>query len=167
MRGKVIHNRSGQALVEFAIVVPVLLLLLLGIVQMGFLLNGYITVQQAARIAVRNASLGEPWGTTSQSSSVLGSAVNQMSYGFDTGQVANLAAVGWACSSSSTGGQPTVSVTVDYKYPLFISSHRINLTRTYTMVQEDAASTSVSTSNASDPYQGSNNSTTFSTSCPP
>ncbi len=51
------HIAYGQALVEFVLVVPVLILLLLGLVCVGqFLLTNY-TVTQAARAAAHQAAL--------------------------------------------------------------------------------------------------------------
>lgn len=51
-------EEAGQALVEFAIVVPVLLLLVMGLIQFGFIFNGQITltsaVREGARLAVVN-----------------------------------------------------------------------------------------------------------------
>jgi Flp pilus assembly protein TadG len=51
------HLRSerGQALVEFAFVLPLLAGLLLGIVQVGMVLSNYITLTDAARVGARKA----------------------------------------------------------------------------------------------------------------
>lgn len=49
-------DRGSQA-VEFAILVPVLLLILLGIVTFGFVFNAQITVTQAAREGARFAAI--------------------------------------------------------------------------------------------------------------
>ncbi len=51
-------NEEGQALVELALVLPFLLLILLGIVQFGFVLNGQIAVSSAAREGARLAAMG-------------------------------------------------------------------------------------------------------------
>jgi Flp pilus assembly protein TadG len=45
----------GQTAVEFALIAPVLLLLLLGIVQGGIVFHNYLTVTDAARAAERQA----------------------------------------------------------------------------------------------------------------
>jgi Flp pilus assembly protein TadG len=50
-----LHSEHGQAAVEFALVVPVLLLLLLGIIQGGIVFHNYLTVTDAARAAARQA----------------------------------------------------------------------------------------------------------------
>jgi Flp pilus assembly protein TadG len=54
-RRKSLRSESGQTAVEFALVAPVLILLLLGIVQGGITFHNYITVTDAARAAARQA----------------------------------------------------------------------------------------------------------------
>ncbi len=56
-----ISSERGQALVEFAIVLPVLLLLLFGLVEFAFVLNASSTVNYASRVAALLAAEG---GTT-------------------------------------------------------------------------------------------------------
>lgn len=48
---------GGQSLVEFSLILAPLLLLLLGVVQFGFIFNAYITVSTAAREAAREGSI--------------------------------------------------------------------------------------------------------------
>lgn len=55
-------GRSGQALIEFALVLPLLALLLLGIITFGLYLNANLTVEQAARIGARAGAIGDPLG---------------------------------------------------------------------------------------------------------
>lgn len=52
-RYKLIKNEKGQAIVEFAIVLPVLILLILGSIEYGWLLYGKITLNSAAREGAR------------------------------------------------------------------------------------------------------------------
>jgi hypothetical protein len=47
---------SGQSLVEFALVVPIFILLMMGILEYGFLYNNILTVQYAARQGVSAAA---------------------------------------------------------------------------------------------------------------
>ena len=47
----------GQSLVEFSLVLTPLLLLLLGIVQFGFIFNTYVTLANATREAARNGTI--------------------------------------------------------------------------------------------------------------
>lgn len=62
------RREDGQALVEFAIVTPVLLLLVLGIVQFGILFNNYITLTDAVRAGARQGAVSrqhsDPVGVT-------------------------------------------------------------------------------------------------------
>jgi Flp pilus assembly protein TadG len=51
-------SRRGQALVEFALVVPLLILLLLGIMEFGWLVKNQLTVANAARDGARYAAVG-------------------------------------------------------------------------------------------------------------
>jgi Flp pilus assembly protein TadG len=42
-------NESGQAMVEFAIILPILLVLVFGIIQFGITFNNYMTLTDAVR----------------------------------------------------------------------------------------------------------------------
>ena len=52
-------RRRGSTLVEFAAVLPVLLALLIGIMEFGWLVKNNLTIANAAREGSRNASLGK------------------------------------------------------------------------------------------------------------
>jgi Flp pilus assembly protein TadG len=56
-RRKDIRGESGQALVEFALVAPLLLVLVFAVVQFGLLYNNYLQVTDAARTAARQAAI--------------------------------------------------------------------------------------------------------------
>ncbi|GAB4498868.1 MAG: hypothetical protein OHK003_12680 [Anaerolineales bacterium] len=51
----------AQSMVEFAITLPILLLLLTGMVEFGFMLNTYLSIQDAARSAARRFSITNPF----------------------------------------------------------------------------------------------------------
>lgn len=51
-------NQDGQALVEFAVVLPVLLLLIMGIAQFGMAFSSYLTLENASRDATRAGIIG-------------------------------------------------------------------------------------------------------------
>lgn len=53
-------EERGQAMVEFAIVVPILLLLVFGIIQFGILFNHYQTLTDAVRVGARQAAVSRP-----------------------------------------------------------------------------------------------------------
>jgi Flp pilus assembly protein TadG len=52
-----IHAEDGAAAVEFALVVPILILLVFGIIEFGFVFNQWLSVTHAAREGVRTYSL--------------------------------------------------------------------------------------------------------------
>ncbi|MCP8969322.1 TadE/TadG family type IV pilus assembly protein [Ectobacillus ponti] len=52
-------KESGQSLVEFALVLPVLVLLIFGIIDFGRVLHTYLTLDHAGREAARAASIGK------------------------------------------------------------------------------------------------------------
>lgn len=55
---KSLKNQKGQALVEFAIVLPVLLMLVMGIIQFGMMLNSYLAIENASREGARAGIVG-------------------------------------------------------------------------------------------------------------
>jgi Flp pilus assembly protein TadG len=52
------RERAGTATVEFALVLPLLMALLFGIIEFGFLFKDQLTLQQAAREGSRTAAVG-------------------------------------------------------------------------------------------------------------
>jgi Flp pilus assembly protein TadG len=50
---KNLKNEKGQSLVEFAILLPLLLLLLMGILEFGLMLNAYLSINNSAREGAR------------------------------------------------------------------------------------------------------------------
>ncbi len=71
-------HKSGGSAVEFALIVPVLLLVLLSIVQFGIVLNNYVEVSAAARASERQFALarGSTTPVTNATSAVKNSAPN-------------------------------------------------------------------------------------------
>jgi Flp pilus assembly protein TadG len=62
------HNEQGQAMVEFILVLPVLLIVLLGIFQFGITFKNYISLTDAVRAGARTAAVSrytvDPVATT-------------------------------------------------------------------------------------------------------
>ncbi len=52
-----IRDERGQSMTEFAIVLPILVVLLFGIVQFGILFNNYVTLTDAVRAGARAAAV--------------------------------------------------------------------------------------------------------------
>jgi hypothetical protein len=68
MRRIDLRKQNGQSMVEFALVAPVLLMLVLGIIQFGIVLNNYMALTDAVRAGSRQAAVGrtaaDPIGET-------------------------------------------------------------------------------------------------------
>ncbi|MFQ5943582.1 MAG: TadE family protein [Anaerolineales bacterium] len=63
LRARLARNptiRRAQSLVEFSIMLPVLLIMLSGVIEMGFMLNSYLDVIDAARETARFAANDDP-----------------------------------------------------------------------------------------------------------
>lgn len=73
-----IRNNRGQTLVEFAIILPVLLLLVVGMMEFGLVINQYMVVAEAAREGARSAALG---GTDANVISTSKNAASQIDKG--------------------------------------------------------------------------------------
>lgn len=54
-----IKNKKGQAIVELAIILPFLLLLIIGMVDCGRVMNAYLVTTNASREGARQASVGK------------------------------------------------------------------------------------------------------------
>ena len=70
-------HRRGQALVEFALVLPVLALFLLSILQFGVLFSNQVGITNAVREAVRNAS-ALPVATVSDATTAANSVYSRL-----------------------------------------------------------------------------------------
>jgi Flp pilus assembly protein TadG len=91
----------GAAAVEFALLLPVLLLILFMIIDAGRALNAQITLTQAAREGARLAALGQPTSTVVSSTQSAATGLTGV-----TVQVTGCAA----------GAGPTSSATVSVSY---------------------------------------------------
>lgn len=56
---KIIKSKKGQTMVETALILPVILLILLGIMEFGRLFSNYLIVSNASREGARYAALGK------------------------------------------------------------------------------------------------------------
>lgn len=67
---RALKSNKGQALVEMAFVLPILLLVLMGIVEFGRILNSYLIITNASREGARYSAIHS---TNTQITSVIGS----------------------------------------------------------------------------------------------
>jgi Flp pilus assembly protein TadG len=152
------HRGRGQALVEFALVIPVFLLVLCGILDFGFMLFTRMSVINAVREGARAGIMVADASTIPDivRDRVI-SAAAQAGLGLTAANVSSVTCVGTAPSpapatcdwtkydptSNPTGAQPgdSVLVTVTYDYPTFfplLFGTKIPLTSTVQMVLESA-----------------------------
>jgi len=70
------QRQSGQSLVEFAVVVPIFLLLVFGLIDFSRLLFTYISISNGAREMARVAAVSTPAGGSWSSSSAVAAFLN-------------------------------------------------------------------------------------------
>lgn len=100
-----LKGQEGASAVEFALIVPVLLLLIFGIIEFGLMYHDYLAITHAAREGARKA------------------AVNKFESEFDVQESSGLDTA--IASKSPVAGQPAgspVSVTVTYTFH-FVSGY--------------------------------------------
>ena len=78
-------RKRGQAMVEFALVLPILLIILMGIMEFGLVFHEYLVVTHAAREGARVAVLG---GTDAEINATVTSAADSIDRGALTTTIA-------------------------------------------------------------------------------
>jgi Flp pilus assembly protein TadG len=109
-----IRNEQGQTATEFALVLPVLALLLFGVIQFGILFNNYVTLTDGVRAGARKAAVSrqasDPRGDTI-------AAVKNSAAGLDWSRAG--ASISVSPSPPWThGGEVTVEATYPYEIKL-------------------------------------------------
>ncbi|HEY0415982.1 MAG TPA: TadE/TadG family type IV pilus assembly protein [Gaiellaceae bacterium] len=115
MRRKNDTNESGQALVEFALVAPVLFLILFAIIQFGVAFMHSVALTDAVRAGARKAAVSRTAADPSAAatSAVVGAAADLDSSTLQNGVSVTPGASGWVA-----GG--TVTVSAQYPYQIDI-----------------------------------------------
>jgi Flp pilus assembly protein TadG len=103
-----ITREQGQTMTEFAIVLPLLVVLLFGIIQFGIAFNNYVAITDAARAGARKAAVSR------NSSDPVGACTNQVRSSANDLDQSKLTV---SCSSAWSIGS---DVTVDVEYPYSI-----------------------------------------------
>lgn len=112
LRGR--RTSQGQSLVEFALVLPVFVLLLAGMIDFGLGLYSYMSLQSAAR---EGARLGVTDCTRDDCATTVSSRVTASSAGLaPTVTVTCTSAAGATIACSSTVPGDSVTVTASYTY---------------------------------------------------
>jgi len=105
-----IRNEQGQTMTEFALVLPVLALILFAVIQFGIVFNNYITLTDATRAGARKAAVSrqDPNRNSAVMSAVRSSA-------------SDLTSSKLSVSPPSSTWDPGADVTVTASYPYSIS----------------------------------------------
>jgi Flp pilus assembly pilin Flp len=113
----------GQTMAEFAVVLPVLVLVLFAIMQFGIVFNNYVTLTDAVRAGARKGAVSRrqsnPSGLTAQRVRDSASTLNQSQLTINVS------------SSWAAGSDLTVTATYPYSISLFglvVKSGRLNTT---------------------------------------
>ena len=111
MRRK-LTNEDGQALVEFAIVAPLLFLILFAIIQFGIAFMHSVALTDAVRAGARKAAVSRTAAdpTAAATSAVLGAATDLDRSTLQDGLTVDPGASGWVA-----GGSVTVSAQYPYQ----------------------------------------------------
>jgi Flp pilus assembly protein TadG len=105
-----IRDERGQTMVEFALVVPILCLILFGVIQFGALYNDYVTLTDASRVGARKAAVSRHEADPAAAAEA---AARASASGLDAADLdVDVTATGWEHGES---------VTVEATYPYNIS----------------------------------------------
>jgi Flp pilus assembly protein TadG len=116
-------NDSGQTLVEFAISLPILLLLVLGTLDYGYLVSTRVTLQDAVRQGGRYAITGEcitgSDGTCTQTryNSILQTVENASLGRLNSSQISiTCQDAGGGCPNGAGGPGDVITITITHPY---------------------------------------------------
>jgi Flp pilus assembly protein TadG len=114
-----IRSNNGQTIVEFALILPILCVLLFGVIQFGILFNNYVTLTDAVRAGARKAAVSRPLGASGAISAAQ-QAVRDAATDLDPSKLPDA-----TVTSSWDHGEP---VTVCAKYPYAITIALLGIT---------------------------------------
>ena len=101
----ILKKKRGQAIVEFALILPVFILILLGIMEFGLVFHQYLVVTAASREGARVAALG---GTDAETRTI----VNSSAASINTGQLTTTITPANRVKGQSVSVQVTNPVTI-------------------------------------------------------
>lgn len=114
-RPQVRRRGAGQALVEFALILPLFLLLIFAIIDFGYYMFVSISVSHAARAGVRLAAMNK------SSCDVIKQTVMHNAVGVSFA-LSEVAVVAVPHDATIPGSPPTVSVAVTFAHRMFASN---------------------------------------------
>ena len=104
------QDTRGQAMVEFALVLPLLLILLIGVFEFGRAWNVYHAVTDAARLGARSAVVADPVTTQDSVYAIVRRALSRAA--IDTSN-ATISMTGWRTGS---GTPASINIQVPYQF---------------------------------------------------
>lgn len=116
-----LKNIRGQAMIEFALVMPILMLVIFVFLQLGILLNNYLILNHLAREGARYAAVNSDYDsdTTTYVQSIIPSMINQNNL--------TIAVSPSEGDSTRTRGNPiTVTLTYDFSDNIFLPTTFFN-----------------------------------------
>jgi len=126
MRNRIrFRNERGQTMTEFALVLPILAVLLFGVIQFGIVFNNYVTLTDSVRAGARKGAVGR---FSSDPVSDVGTAVKNSAGGLNQGQLNITVSSPW-----TPGSDVTVTATYPYSISLLgmvVKSGRLSSTTT-------------------------------------
>lgn len=105
------RDEGGQALVEFALVLPLLLVVVTGIIQFGVVFHDYLNLTDAVRAGARAAAVS---ATSSDPVASARSAVTSSAGGLDARRLGVTVSSTW-----QSGSLVTVAATYPYSISIF------------------------------------------------
>jgi Flp pilus assembly protein TadG len=107
LRAALPQSEDGQAIVEFVIVLPLLVLLLLGIAQFGLAFHNYLSITDATRVGARAAAVKRTAGACAAATTAIQNTVSAKQWTAISSRI--------TCTAGTNTGDP-VKVTVKYPY---------------------------------------------------
>ena len=101
-----IRRERGQTMVEFALVVPILLVVVFSIIQFGILYNHYITLTDATRVGARKGAVSR---TAPNPIALAVAATRAAAPGLKPAQL--------GVTATATAWSPGADITVEATYP--------------------------------------------------
>jgi Flp pilus assembly protein TadG len=115
LRRKRGSGTRGQALVEFAFTLPLLLMLLIGIIESGILLNNWVILTDAVRSGARELAISRAPGVDACTRAA--NRVQAAAIGLTAGSIVVTSTVVASCTSLTAGSDATLNAT----YPCDLS----------------------------------------------
>lgn len=100
---------AGQALVEFVFVLPLLLMLLVGIVACGILMNNWVILTDAVRSGARELAISRAPGLDACTQAT--NRIQTAAIGLASGSIVVTTAVAASCTNLTAGSDATVTAT--------------------------------------------------------